>query len=72
MQQTYFYTYLIGDGRYHRTSYALRGKKALYRYVREYHGLDRVQGIVKVIHRATKEDAPIYMGKTILVKGGVA
>lgn len=72
MQQTYFYTYLIGDGRYHRTSYALRGKKALYRYIRECHGLDRVQGIVKVIHRTTKVDAPIYMGKTILVKGGVA
>lgn len=69
--QSYYYYYLIGDGRYHRTSYALRGKKALYRYIREFHGLDRVQGIVKVIHRTTKKDAPIEIGKPVLMKAMV-
>lgn len=57
MQHSYFYTYLIGDGRYHRTSYALTGKKALYRFIREEHGIDKVYGVVKVIRRTAE---PIY------------
>lgn len=72
MQQTYFYTYLIGDGRYYKTDYALKGRKAFNRYVREYHGLDKINGTVKVIHRATKVDEPAYIGKAILVKKEVA
>ncbi len=69
--QSYYYYYLIGDGRYHKTDYALTGKKALYRYVREHHDLDRVQGIVKVVHRTTKKDAPIKIGKPVLMKARV-
>jgi hypothetical protein len=69
--QSYYYYYLIGDGRYYRTSYAISGKKALYRFIREEHGIDRVRGIVKVIHRTTKKDAPIEIGKPILVKARV-
>ena len=72
MSQKHFYTYLIGDGRYYRTSYALSGKKALYRFIREEHGIDKVQGVVKVIHKTADLNAPAYVGKAILVKKEVA
>lgn len=68
--KSYFYTYLVGDGQYHRTSYALTSKKALYRYVREHHGLSSVYGIVKTIHKTLNLSLPAYKGKALLVKGG--
>lgn len=72
MSQKHFYTYLIGDGRYYRTSYAISGKKALYRFIREEHGIDKVHGVVKVIHKTAEHNAPAYVVKAKLVKKEIA
>lgn len=66
----YIYDYLVGQSGAYQVSPPLPNRKALYRYLREFQGLERIYGEVKVISRKLHMPKQGRIATPRLVKAG--